>query len=106
MIKRILFGLLGILAVAIVLAVQLSPWPSVAIIQHAFSRGDQVIAAALGKGQCLDHVIILNERSFPGQVDPRKFELLRLSLYQMESSRILLAFLVPLRSCRISSRAE
>ena len=34
---------------AIVLAFQLSPWPSVAIIQHAFSHGDQASEAALEK---------------------------------------------------------
>jgi hypothetical protein len=39
MIKRVLVWLLGIIVVlvaAVVLAVQLSPWPAVAIIQHAF----------------------------------------------------------------------
>lgn len=52
MIKRVLVWLLGIIVVlvaAVVLAVQLSPWPAVAIIQHAFSRGDQASEAALEK---------------------------------------------------------
>jgi acetyl esterase len=52
MIKRVLVWLLGIIVVlvaAIVLAFQLSPWPSVSIIQHAFSRGDQASEAALAK---------------------------------------------------------
>ncbi len=52
MIKRILIWLLGIvavLAVAIFLAFRFSPWPSVALIQHAFARGDQASEAALEK---------------------------------------------------------
>jgi acetyl esterase len=43
MMKRILIWLLGIIAVlvvAIILAFRFTPWPSVAIIQYAFSRGD------------------------------------------------------------------
>ena len=52
MIKRILIWVLGtivVLIVAIVLAFRLTPWPSVAIIQHAFSHGDQASEAALEK---------------------------------------------------------
>ena len=52
MIKRILIWLLGtvvVLVVAIVLAFRFTPWPSVAIIQQAFSRGDQASEAALKK---------------------------------------------------------
>jgi acetyl esterase len=52
MTKRLLLWLLGIvvvLIVAIVLAFRLSPWPSVAIIQEAFSRGDRASEAALEK---------------------------------------------------------
>jgi len=52
MIKRILIWLLGtvvVLVVAIVLAFRFTPWPSVAIIQQAFSRGDQASEAALAK---------------------------------------------------------
>jgi Esterase/lipase len=52
MVKRVLLWLLGIvvvLAVAVLLAFQLSPWPSVAIIQQLFSRGDQASEAALEK---------------------------------------------------------
>jgi acetyl esterase/lipase len=52
MIKRIIIWLLGIvvlLAVAVFVAFQLSPWPSVALIQYAFSRGDRASEAALEK---------------------------------------------------------
>jgi acetyl esterase len=50
MIKRILLWVMAVLAVLVVvtvLAFRLSPWPSVAIIQYAFSRGDQVSEDAL-----------------------------------------------------------
>ena len=52
MIKRILVWLLGtivVLVVAMVLAFRFSPWPSVAIIQQAFSHGDKASEAALEK---------------------------------------------------------
>jgi hypothetical protein len=52
MIKRIFLWFLAIivvLVVAIVLAFRFTPWPSVAIIQQAFSRGDQASEAALEK---------------------------------------------------------
>ncbi|GLQ53046.1 lipase [Devosia nitrariae] len=52
MVRRVLFWILGIivvLALVIFLAFQLSPWPSVAIIQQVFSRGDQASEAALEK---------------------------------------------------------
>ena len=52
MIKRILVWLLGaivVLVVAMVLAFRFSPWPSVAIIQQAFSHGDKASEAALGR---------------------------------------------------------
>lgn len=52
MIRRTLLWSLGIIAVlvaAVVLAFRFSPWPSVVIIQHAFSRGDQASEAALEK---------------------------------------------------------
>ncbi|MBN9547392.1 MAG: alpha/beta hydrolase [Alphaproteobacteria bacterium] len=52
MIKRILLWLLAIaavLAVAVALAFRFTPWPSVAIIQYVFSRGDQASEAALEK---------------------------------------------------------
>ena len=52
MIKRILIWLLStivVLVVAIMLAFRFTPWPSVVIIQKAFSRGDQASEAALAK---------------------------------------------------------
>jgi acetyl esterase/lipase len=52
MIKRIFLWSLAIIVVfvvAIVLAFRFTPWPSVAIIQQAFSRGDQASEAALEK---------------------------------------------------------
>ena len=52
MIKRILLWFMTIIVVlvaAIVLAFRFSPWPSVAIIQQAFSRGAQASEAALEK---------------------------------------------------------
>src|SRR5258708_39716734 len=52
MIKRILIWLLAtivVLVMLIVLAFRFSPWPSVAIIQQAFSRGDRASEAALKK---------------------------------------------------------
>lgn len=50
--KRVLLwgaGLLLFLAVAIVAAFRLSPWPSVWIIQYVFSRGDDAVQARLEK---------------------------------------------------------
>ena len=52
MIKPILIWLMCtivVLGVAIVLAFRLTPWPSVAIIQQAFSRGDQASEAGTSK---------------------------------------------------------
>ena len=52
MVKRILLWLVSIvivLAVAVLLAFRLSPWPSVALIQEAFSHGDRASEAALEK---------------------------------------------------------
>ena len=52
MIKRILLWFMTIIVVlvaAIVLAFRFTPWPSVAIIQQAFSRGAQASEAALEK---------------------------------------------------------
>lgn len=52
MIKRVLIwglAVLAVLVVATVLAFRLSPWPSVAIIQYAFSEGDRASEAALEK---------------------------------------------------------
>lgn len=50
--KRVIFwvaGVLIVLVVAVVLAFKLSPWPSVTIIAHMFSKGDQASDAALAK---------------------------------------------------------
>ena len=50
--KRFLLWLAAIavvLTVVVVLAFRLSPWPSVALITYAFSRGDQAAQAALEK---------------------------------------------------------
>ena len=42
-------GILVALIVAVVLAFRFSPWPSVALINHAFSKGDKASEAALQK---------------------------------------------------------
>ena len=42
-------GFLLALILAVVLAFRFSPWPSVAIIAYAFSKGDQASEAALEK---------------------------------------------------------
>lgn len=42
-------GIVLVLAVAVVLAFRFSPWPSVAIIQYAFSRGDQASEERLAR---------------------------------------------------------
>ena len=50
--KRVILWVTGILVVlvaAILLAFRLSPWPSVAIITYAFSKGDRASEAALEK---------------------------------------------------------
>lgn len=50
--KRILLSLLAIvvvLTIGVIAAFLLSPWPSVAVIQYVFSRGDQASEAALEK---------------------------------------------------------
>lgn len=50
--KRIILWTLGVLAViviAIVLAFRFSPWPSVAVIQYAFSKGDADSSAILAR---------------------------------------------------------
>jgi acetyl esterase len=44
-----LAGILAVLVVAALLAFGLSPWPSVAVIDYAFSKGDQAANAALAK---------------------------------------------------------
>lgn len=44
-----LLGIVAVLAIMVVLAFRFSPWPSVAIIQYAFSKGDRVSEAALEK---------------------------------------------------------
>src|SRR5260370_39950556 len=42
-------GIFVVLAIAVILAFRLSPWPSVAIITYMFSKGDQASEAALVK---------------------------------------------------------
>lgn len=52
MIRRIVFWTLGIVAVTIVVgaaAFAFTPWPSVALVQYMFSKGDQASEAALEK---------------------------------------------------------
>ena len=44
-----LAGILVALCLAVILAFRLSPWPSVAVIAYAFSKGDQASEAALAK---------------------------------------------------------
>jgi acetyl esterase len=71
MIKRILLWFLSIVAVlvvAIVLAFRFTPWPSVAIIQEAFSRGDQASEAALEK-HAPDNVVTRRDLTYGEEPD-------------------------------------
>lgn len=50
--KRVLLwalGIIGVLIIAVVLAFRFSPWPSVALIQYAFSKGDKASEDILAK---------------------------------------------------------
>jgi acetyl esterase len=42
-------GILLVLIVTVVLAFKFSPWPAIAIINYAFSKGDRAYEAALAK---------------------------------------------------------
>jgi acetyl esterase len=75
MMKRILLWFLAIivmLAVAVFLAFRFSPWPSVAIIQKAFSRGDQASEAALEK-HVPDNIVTRRDLAY-GEGSDEKFD--------------------------------